>query len=59
MKLTVTCQLCGKTLAVVEKDHITDDDIAMYEVSASCDTVQADGITLDGQEDIQATKTVN
>ena len=58
MKLTITCQICGKILTKVEKDQISDDDIQMYESACSCDTVQDDGITIDGQTNIQATKTV-
>ena len=58
MQLKITCQLCGKVIAQIQKDVITDDDITMYEESSSCDTVQADGVTLDGQTAIQATKTV-
>lgn len=67
MKLTITCQTCGKVLSVVEKDQINDSDIAMYEASSNCDTVagtdvDGDGnpITVyDGNSNIQATKTVN
>lgn len=64
MKLTVSCQVCGKILTIVEKDSFTDDDVNMYEQSVSCDTVQGtttddDGniITVyDGQSNIQASK---
>lgn len=59
MKLTVTCQTCGKILSEIEKDSITDEDLAMYENNASCDTVQSDGVTLDGQQNIQVMKTVS
>jgi hypothetical protein len=59
MKLTVTCQICGKVLSIVQKDVIDNDDISMYELSSSCDTLQIDGVTLDGQTDVQATKTVS
>lgn len=67
MKLTITCQTCGKTLSVVEKDQISDSDIAMYEAASNCDTVQStytddDGnlVTVyDSNSNIQATKTVN
>lgn len=66
MTLTITCQTCGKILASVSKDQITNDDVTMYEANSSCDTVQGQGvdgdgnpITLyDGQSSIQATKTV-
>ena len=59
MKLTVTCQLCGKVLSVVEKDQVTEQDIQDYESMMSCSTVQSDGVTVDGQSDIQVTKTVD
>lgn len=59
MRLNISCQICGKILATIEKpEAFTQDDIDMYETSVSCDTVQEDGITLDGQTDIQATKMV-
>lgn len=70
MKLTVSCQKCGKILSVVEKDQISNDDIAMYQSNAFCDTVQGivdvedeeGNITpttvYDAQDSILATKTV-
>lgn len=62
MKLSVSCQICGKVLCIIEKDNITDDDVNLYETTCSCDTVQgvdADGnLIYDGQSNIQATKTV-
>lgn len=65
MKLTITCQACGKVLATVQKNQVTQDDINMYEASSSCDTVAGESvddtgnpITLyDGQANIQATMT--
>lgn len=67
MKLTVSCQICGKVLSTVSKDQISDDDVVMYEAGSSCDTVSSvstddDGnqiIIYDGQTSIQATKTVS
>lgn len=64
MKLTVSCQICGKILAVIEKDNFTSDDVNMYEQSSSCDTVQGTDVdedgnaftVYDGQSSIQATK---
>lgn len=69
MKLTVTCQSCGKLLSVVEKDQISQEDIEQYRTSSYCDTVKGtaevdDGmggtmtiLVSDGQDDIQITKT--
>lgn len=65
MKLTITCQICGKILTEIEKDQISDDDVNMYGQASFCDTVQGEGldddgnpITLyDGQSNIQVTKT--
>ena len=60
MKLTISCQTCGKILSTVEKpENFSSDDINMYEQSVSCDTLQADGVTQDGQSAIQVTKTVS
>lgn len=65
MKLTVTCQTCGKILSVVEKDNFSNEDISMYQQSVSCDTLQGvgeddDGNPVniyDGNSNIQTTKT--
>jgi hypothetical protein len=59
MKLTVSCQICGEILAIVEKDSFTDDDINMYEQFCFCNTLGPDGVTPDGQTNIQATKTID
>lgn len=60
MKLIVTCQLCGQILSVIQKDSdFSADDINMYEQACFCDTVQDDGVTIDGQTSIQVTKTVS
>lgn len=67
MKLTITCQVCGKVLCIIEKDQISDADIAMYQAGSYCDTVvdtitDEDGNTVtlfDAQTSIQATKTVS
>lgn len=59
MKLTVTCQLCGKILSVIQKDQITNEDIDMYKSSSFCDTLQDDGVTKDGQTNVQVAKTVS
>lgn len=64
MKLTISCQTCGKILSIIEKDSFTDDDVSMYQQSSYCDTVSGEGsdddgntITLyDGQSNIQTTK---
>jgi putative methionine-R-sulfoxide reductase with GAF domain len=37
MKMTVTCGVCNKELAVIEKDDVTDDDKTMYQNNTSCD----------------------
>lgn len=66
MKLTITCQICGKILTIIEKDQVSDEDVNLYSQSSSCDTIQGAGvdgygnpITLyDGQANIQATKTL-
>jgi hypothetical protein len=59
MKLSITCQNCGKLLASIEKDEdFNSSDIDMYKQSVSCSTLQSDGTTLDGQDSIQVTKTV-
>lgn len=63
MNLSISCQACGKILAVVEKDQVTQDDIIMYEAGAFCqtiagETVDSDGNSIpvyDGQTNIQAT----
>jgi len=65
MKLTVTCQTCGKILSVIEKDQITLEDLDMYAQSSSCDTVagtttddDGNSVTVyDGQTNIQTTMT--
>jgi hypothetical protein len=36
MKITVSCQKCGRVLAVAEKDVVTQDDLNMYMASCSC-----------------------
>lgn len=67
MKLTITCQICGKILSAIDKPQISDDDIAMYKASSFCDTVQGstvdedgnDVTVYDGQTNIQTTKTVS
>lgn len=66
MKLTVTCQTCGKILSIAEKDNFSDEDIGMYEQNVSCDTLQGttvddEGNTVnvyDGSANIQASKTI-
>lgn len=65
MKLTISCQTCGKVLAAIQKDQVTQDDINMYEAGAFCSTVAGAGvdgdgnpITLyDGSNNIQASMT--
>ncbi len=65
MKLTVTCQTCGKILSVVSKDQVSQQDIIDYQTNSYCNTVagesvDADGnpiIVYDGQSNIQATMT--
>lgn len=37
MKLTVSCQICGRILAISEKDDFSDSEISMYENSCSCE----------------------
>jgi hypothetical protein len=67
MKLTVSCQTCGKVLAVIDKDQVTSDDVNMYEQSSSCDTIASESfdengnpiIVYDGNSNIQATMTVS
>lgn len=57
MKLTVSCQVCGTVLTVVENlNGFTEDDIQMYEQGCYC-TVMSDGIDEDGQDNIIAIKT--
>jgi len=36
MKITVSCQKCGRILAIAEKDVVTQDDLDMYMASCSC-----------------------
>lgn len=38
MKITVSCQKCGKILALAEKDLVTQDDLNMYMSTCVCDT---------------------
>ena len=38
MKLTIVCQACGRTLSMVEKDSISQDDVNMYVSGSSCAT---------------------
>jgi hypothetical protein len=40
MKLTVSCQICGRTISVVEKCDISQDDMNSYVANSSC---QVDG----------------
>lgn len=40
MKLTVSCQICGRILSICEKDQITQDDMNSYSSNSSC---QVDG----------------
>ncbi len=66
MKLTISCQICGKILSIAEKDAFTDEDINMYQQSLSCDTLQSVGVdddgnpvnVYDGNERVQVSKTV-
>jgi len=37
MKLLVLCQVCGKKLAEVNKDYISDNDLLEYEKSSRCE----------------------
>jgi hypothetical protein len=37
MKLTVSCQICGRIIAVAEKDNFSADDINMYQNQSSCE----------------------
>ena len=58
MKLTVSCQICGTILTVVQNDNITifsNEDIEMYENGCYCNVV-TDGV-VDGQQNITATQT--
>lgn len=57
MKLTISCQICGTILSVVEKDAITQEDLADYGANSSC-TVVTNGVE-DAQADIQVTMTVS
>jgi len=57
MKLTVSCQICGTILSEIEKQQISDDDVQMYEQASFCNVLGPDGVTPDGQTNIQATKT--
>ncbi len=36
MKITVSCQKCGRILAQAEKDVVTQDDLDMYMANCSC-----------------------
>lgn len=36
MKLTVSCQICGTILSMVEKDTVSQDDINSYIANSSC-----------------------
>lgn len=64
MRLTISCQVCGKILSIIEKDQITDNDVSTYISTNSCDTVSGSTIDedentiilYDGQTNIQATK---
>lgn len=38
MKITVSCQKCGKILAIAEKDVVEQADLDMYMNSCACDT---------------------
>jgi hypothetical protein len=65
MKLTVSCQTCGRTIAIAEKDNFTDDDINMYQIGSSCQVdgpiIQFDAngnIIPSGATNIVATKTL-
>ena len=49
MILTITCNICKTTLAIIEKDLITQQDQDVYKTMCSCDT--------DGQTDIECTVT--
>ena len=40
MKLTITCQICGRTISTIEKCDISQDDIDTYSNNSSC---QVDG----------------
>jgi hypothetical protein len=55
MKLTITCQTCGKILSVIEKDQITQDDIMRYEAGSFCDTVSGTENILDDQNNVIGT----
>ncbi len=57
MRLTTSCQICGTILSVIEKYQITSDDINEYESNSYCNIV-TNGV-VDGQQDIQATMTLN
>lgn len=37
MKLTVSCQICGRIMAIAEKDDFKDEDISIYEESSACE----------------------
>jgi hypothetical protein len=37
MKLSITCQTCGRTISIIEKDSISQDDIDNYSTSSSCE----------------------
>lgn len=37
MKLTISCQECGKILSLVEKPEITQDDLDLYKYNCSCE----------------------
>lgn len=40
MKLTVSCQICGRVISAVEKPEVSQDDITSYVNNSSC---QMDG----------------
>jgi hypothetical protein len=51
IKLTVSCQICGKILAEIEKDEmISQDDIDMYQQNTVCPD--------DGNDNVIAVKTL-
>lgn len=66
MKLTISCQICGRTISVVEKCDVTQDDMTSYAANSSC---QVDGpfqqYDVDGNplpldtSNIVATKTID
>jgi succinate dehydrogenase flavin-adding protein (antitoxin of CptAB toxin-antitoxin module) len=55
MKIHVVCQTCGKTLSVVEKEQVSQEDLDMYRQMSSC----PDDDTFETIVDEEGNETVN